>query len=171
VRYSAISPTIANRLLTYACQKQLQPDHRIFPITPSRAWHIFHRAFESTGIRKPDRVSTTHVIRHSGAIERLAATRNPKATSGAARPPERQADLAVPEDLERQGSPQDSAASGFPLVRRYTLRLPPCWITLTFACFLAIALALVACREVASTHGTKSRLALRNGSIGGYLHN
>ena len=80
VRYSANSPTMANKLLTYAYQKELERDQRIFPITPSRAWQIFHRAFDATGIRKPDGVGTTHVVRHSGAIERLDRTRNPKAT-------------------------------------------------------------------------------------------
>jgi integrase len=37
------------------------------------------RAFEKAGIRKPEHVGTVHVLRHSGAIARLAATGNPKA--------------------------------------------------------------------------------------------
>ena len=80
VRYAAISPTLASKLLAYAYGKGIKSDERLFPITSTRAWQIMHRAFVTTGIRKPDQVGTLHVLRHSGAIARLDATRNPKAT-------------------------------------------------------------------------------------------
>ena len=80
VRYSAISPTLAGKLLAYAYHKEIKPDQRIFPITSTRAWQIVHRAFGATGIRKPDQVGSVHVLRHSGALARLKATGNPRAT-------------------------------------------------------------------------------------------
>ena len=80
VRYAALSPTLVGKLLAYAYHKDIKPDQRIFPITSTRAWQILHRAFATTGIRKPDQVGSVHVLRHSGALARLRATGNPKAT-------------------------------------------------------------------------------------------
>ena len=76
---AAISSSLAARLQSYAYRHRIGPDQRFFPITPTRAWQIVDRAFHMSGIRKPDHVGTVHVLRHSGALERLAATGNPKA--------------------------------------------------------------------------------------------
>jgi integrase len=51
------------------------------------------RAFEKAGIRKPEHVGTVHVLRHSGAIARLAATGNPKAVQDQLRHKEAQMTL------------------------------------------------------------------------------
>ena len=75
----AISPSLASRLLAYAYNQGIERDQRFFPITSTRVWQIVDRAFDAAGIRKPEHVGTVHVLRHSGAIARLAATGNPKA--------------------------------------------------------------------------------------------
>lgn len=76
---AAISSSLAARLQSYAYRQGVKPTQFFFPITPARAWQIVDRAFRATGIRKPDHVGTVHVLRHSGALARLAATGNPKA--------------------------------------------------------------------------------------------
>ena len=75
----ALSSSLVARLHAHAYQRQLKPIERFFPITPGRANQIMGRAFATAGLRKPDQVGACHVLRHSGAIARLAATRNPKA--------------------------------------------------------------------------------------------
>lgn len=79
-REVALSPTIANRLLAYAYEFGVEKDQPFFPITPTRAWQIISRAFKASGIVKPEGVGTVHVLRHSGSIDRVAKTGNPKAT-------------------------------------------------------------------------------------------
>ena len=74
----AISSTLAAQLQAYAYRYQILPDQRLFPITRSRAFQIISNAMERAGIRKPDHVGTLHLLRHSGALERLRATGNPK---------------------------------------------------------------------------------------------
>ena len=76
---AAISSSLAARLQSYAYRHGVEPGQFFFPITPARAWQIVDRAFKATGTRKPDHVGTVHVLRHSGALARLAATGNPKA--------------------------------------------------------------------------------------------
>ena len=66
------------KLHSYAYRFKIVPASRLFPITPARVWQIVDRAFDVAEIRKPDHVGTVHVLRHSGAIARLAATGNPK---------------------------------------------------------------------------------------------
>ena len=56
VRYAAIFPTIASKLLAYAYRKGIKSDERLLPFASTRAWQIVHQAFETTGIRKPDQV-------------------------------------------------------------------------------------------------------------------
>lgn len=75
----AISASLAAMLQSYAYRFSIKPDQGLFPINSSRVWQIVDRAFEHAGIQKLDNVGTVHVLRHSGAIARLARTRNPKA--------------------------------------------------------------------------------------------
>jgi integrase len=75
----AISSSLASKLLAYAYNKGIKRQERFFPISSTRVWQIVDRAFDASGIRKPDHVGTVHVLRHSGALARLAATGNPKA--------------------------------------------------------------------------------------------
>jgi len=78
-REVALSASIAAMLQAYAYRQEIPPAARIFPIDKSRVFRIVDRAFNATGIQKPPHVGTVHVLRHSGAIARLAATGNPKA--------------------------------------------------------------------------------------------
>jgi integrase len=75
----AISSSLASKLLAYAYNKGIKRTERLFPVSSTRVWQIVDRAFDAAGIRKPEHVGTVHVLRHSGAIARLAATGNPKA--------------------------------------------------------------------------------------------
>jgi integrase len=75
----AISSSLASKLLAYAYNKGIKRQERLFPVSSTRVWQIVDRGFQKAGIRKPEHVGTVHVLRHSGAIARLAATGNPKA--------------------------------------------------------------------------------------------
>ena len=79
----AISPTLAAQLQAYAYRHKLDENDQMFPITRSQAFRIVTQAFEKAGIPRPrrdrDRVGAVHILRHSGAIERLRQTGNPKA--------------------------------------------------------------------------------------------
>lgn len=80
---AAISATLAAELQAYAYRQGIPPDARLFPITRPRAFQIVTEAFDKAGIPRPsrtrDKVGSVHILRHSGAIERLRQTRNPKA--------------------------------------------------------------------------------------------
>lgn len=76
---AAISPSLAAELRGYAFDQELKPDDRLFPIKRARAFQICELAMIAAGVSKPDHVGTVHVLRHSGALERLKATGNPKA--------------------------------------------------------------------------------------------
>jgi len=75
---AAISASLAAQLQAYAYRHQLFPDDRFFPIDRARAFQIIQGAMDKAGIIKPAGVGTVHILRHSGAIERLRRT-NPKA--------------------------------------------------------------------------------------------
>ena len=79
----AISPTLAAQLQAYAYRHKLDDHDRLFPITRSQAFRLVTTAFDRAGIIRPrretDRVGAVHILRHSGAIERLRQTGNPKA--------------------------------------------------------------------------------------------
>ncbi len=79
----AISPTLAAQLQAYAYRHKLDESDRLFPITRSQAFRIVTTAFDKAAIARPrretDRVGAVHILRHSGAIERLKQTGNPKA--------------------------------------------------------------------------------------------
>jgi len=79
----AISPSLIAELQAYAFRQKLSDLDRFFPITRSQAFRIVTAAFDRAGIPRPrrdvDRVGAVHILRHSGAIERLRQTGNPKA--------------------------------------------------------------------------------------------
>ncbi|MFC2042137.1 tyrosine-type recombinase/integrase [Chloroflexota bacterium] len=79
----AISPSLATQLQAYAYRYKLEDTDRFFPITRSQAFRIVTTAFDKAGLSRPrreiDRVGTVHILRHSGSIERLRQTGNPKA--------------------------------------------------------------------------------------------
>lgn len=79
----AISQSLAAKMQSYARRLQMRPGARFFPVSRPRAFQIIAEAFERADVPRPsrdrDRVGTVHILRHSGAIERLRKTRNPKA--------------------------------------------------------------------------------------------
>jgi len=79
----AISPTLAAQLQAYAYRNKLGETDRLFPITRSQAFRIVTTAFDRAGLTRPrretDHVGSVHILRHSGALERLRRTGNPKA--------------------------------------------------------------------------------------------
>jgi len=76
LRTIGIPERLADRLKSHAYEKRLGGGDRLFPIKRSRAWQIIKRASLKAGFSK--RVYP-HLFRHSGAIERLRQTGNPKA--------------------------------------------------------------------------------------------
>ena len=75
----AISSSLYSELLVYCRNFNIGKDERIFPFSRTRAFQIIQSAMDKAGIRKPDHVGAVHVLRHSGCIERLRATGNPRA--------------------------------------------------------------------------------------------
>lgn len=76
---AAISSSLAAELNSFAYRESIKLDDRLFPIKRARAFQICELAMYAAGVHKPDHVGACHVLRHSGAIERLKATGNPKA--------------------------------------------------------------------------------------------
>jgi integrase/recombinase XerD len=75
-RLVACPKSLAHRLESFAFDQQLGLDNRLFPINRKRAWQIVKEAAARAGITK--RVYP-HLFRHSGALERLRQTGNPRA--------------------------------------------------------------------------------------------
>jgi integrase/recombinase XerD len=75
-RLVACPSGLTHRLKSYAFDKNLGLDDRIFKINRKRAWQIIKKVAEEAGFSK--RVYP-HLFRHSGAIERLRQTGNPRA--------------------------------------------------------------------------------------------
>jgi integrase/recombinase XerD len=75
-RLVACPPSLAHRLKSFALDRKLGLEDRIFRINRKRAWQIIKEISERAGITK--RVYP-HIFRHSGAIERLRQTGNPGA--------------------------------------------------------------------------------------------
>ncbi len=80
----AISASIAAELQSYCYRAKIGEGERIFPVSRSQAFRIVTEAFDRAGIPRPskerDHVGGVHILRHSGAIERLRLTGNPRAT-------------------------------------------------------------------------------------------
>src|SRR3974390_2605071 len=76
VRLVACPAPLTHRLKAYAFDRGLGPADRLFPIGRQRAWQIIGAAAAQAGLGK--RVHP-HLFRHSGAIERLRQTGNPRA--------------------------------------------------------------------------------------------
>lgn len=80
----AISASMAAELQSYCYRVRIGECDRIFPVSRSQAFRIVTEAFDKAGIPRPskerDHVGGVHILRHSGAIERLRLTGNPRAT-------------------------------------------------------------------------------------------
>ena len=77
-RQVAVSPSLVARLQSFAYEQHLPPDTRFFSINRHRVWQIVDAAAASTGLVKPKGVGTVHILRHSGAIERMRVSGNPR---------------------------------------------------------------------------------------------
>lgn len=79
----AVSSGTAAELQAYCYRRKIGEGDKVFPITRSQAFRVVQSAYDQAGVRRPtrdiDRVGAVHVLRHSGAIERLRQTGNPKA--------------------------------------------------------------------------------------------
>ena len=75
----AVSSSLVASIQAYAYRNRMDDMSRLFPFTRHRAYQIVRRAFDLSRIPKPPHVGAIHVLRHSGALARLAATGNPKA--------------------------------------------------------------------------------------------
>ena len=71
-REAAISSGLVTLLYSYCYEQRIAPDKKILNISSTRAWQILDRGFTTSGIMKPDGVGSVHILRHSGAIERLS---------------------------------------------------------------------------------------------------
>jgi hypothetical protein len=74
-----VSPSLAAMLLGYSARAGVGGNERIFPITRQHVHRLVTRAFRIAGVQKPRGVGAVHVLRHSGALERLRRTGNPRA--------------------------------------------------------------------------------------------
>jgi integrase len=75
-RLVACPAALGHRLKAFAYDRGLGPADRLFPMGRKRAWQIIGAAAAQAGLEK--RVYP-HLFRHSGAIERLRQTGNPRA--------------------------------------------------------------------------------------------
>lgn len=86
-RQVAVSLGIAHQLRGYAYDHRIERTQRFFPVTRRRVWQIMEAAYRAAGLVKPGGNvqphqrgghGTVHLLRHSGAIERLRRTGNPR---------------------------------------------------------------------------------------------
>lgn len=77
-RQVAVSPSLVARLQSYAYETGLAKDAQFFPINRHRVWQIVDAVVDIVGLVKPAGVGTVHILRHSGAIERMRASGNPR---------------------------------------------------------------------------------------------
>lgn len=79
---AAISSATSEKINSYAWHKSLKPDDLIFPISRTQAYRIITTAYDKAAIRRPtkqnDHVGPCHILRHSGAIQRLKVSGNPR---------------------------------------------------------------------------------------------
>ncbi len=77
-RQVAVSPSLVAHLKSYAYERELPREDRLFFINRHRVWQIVDAAAELAGLAKPPGVGTVHILRHSGAIERMRLSGNPR---------------------------------------------------------------------------------------------
>ena len=77
-REVAISQSLVSDLNSYAGIAGIRKGDYYWPITRRRVHQMIKSAMDHTGIRKPDGVGVVHLMRHTGAIERMKRSGNPK---------------------------------------------------------------------------------------------
>jgi len=73
----AITEVLADALLAYAHRRKLGPRDRFFPLSRYQVLRIVKKAARDAGVQVQG--ARTHLLRHSGAIERLRQHGNPRA--------------------------------------------------------------------------------------------
>jgi integrase len=79
---AAISTNTVNELLAYWGDQGFSREAKIFGITRSQAYRVIVNSYLKSGVRRPskdtDGTGAVHILRHSGALERLKLTGNPR---------------------------------------------------------------------------------------------
>jgi len=79
----AISAVTAAELQAFCYRHKIGETSLIFNVGRSQVFRVVQAAYDAAGIRQPcqvrDHVGAVHVLRHSGAIARLAISGNPRA--------------------------------------------------------------------------------------------
>jgi integrase/recombinase XerD len=76
-RPAAIPERLADGLLAYAHRHKLGDGDLFFPVSRTTAWRMVKRAAQAAGVDRDK--ARPHLLRHSGAIERLRQHGNPRA--------------------------------------------------------------------------------------------
>ena len=80
---AAITAATAAELQAFCYRHKISETSSIFNVSRSQAFRVVQAAYDAAGIRQPcqarDHVGAVHVLRHSGAIARLAISGNPRA--------------------------------------------------------------------------------------------
>lgn len=80
----AISASVAAELQAFCYRTGVDEEQRVFRLSRSQAFRMVSNTYKLANIPGPDRdrdhVGKVHILRHSGAIERLRLTGNPRAT-------------------------------------------------------------------------------------------
>jgi integrase len=83
---AAITAATAAELQAFCYRHKIGETSSIFNVCRSQAFRVVQAAYDAAGIRQPcqarDHVVAVHVLRHSGAIARLAISGNPRAVQG-----------------------------------------------------------------------------------------
>lgn len=77
-REVAISASMVCRLQAFAYERELPRQERVFSINRRRAHQIVTAAATRAGLTKPPGVGSVHILRHSGALERLRLSGHPR---------------------------------------------------------------------------------------------
>ncbi len=77
-REAAVSKSLMLQIRSYAYTHGIDRDALIFPINRHQAYQIVRAATKKAGLEVPQGVGNVHILRHSGAIERLRQTGNPQ---------------------------------------------------------------------------------------------
>lgn len=77
-REVAISKSLMLQMQSYAYTHGIARADLLFPINRTRVFQIVQAATKHAGLEVPEGVGNVHILRHSGAIERLRQSGNPQ---------------------------------------------------------------------------------------------
>lgn len=100
----ALSASLVAQIQSFAYRNSIPVDALIFDVNRTRVHQIMQKAFVDANLAKPDGVGAVHILRHSGALERLKRTGNPKAVQDQLRHSSAQMTLRYMKTLSHQES-------------------------------------------------------------------